>query len=370
MKHFTACPGTLLGGSPFGRSSARPDRRSLRASLFSSLNPRNYKTGLIASLLVAAACFAPAMLAQSPPYYSDNAWVAYIAANGSNDLIVTGGSPGSWGAGYPITGQSSPLTPALTVFGGKLVLAYVANNGSDDLLVSVNEATSTRVTGQFSGHAPALTVFNNKLVLAYVANNGSDDLLVTTSTNGVNWTPSTPVTGQSSGRAPALTVFDNKLVLAYVANNGSDDLLVTTSTNGVNWTPSTPVTGQSSAQPPSLTVFDNKLVLAYVANNGSDDLLVTTSTNSVNWTPSTPVTGQTSGLSPALSVIANPNVSYTQFTTFNLIMVYVADNGSDDLIVTTSADGIHWTTGTRVTGQSSRATPAIVVTEQFNDTIP
>jgi len=38
---------------------------------------------------------------------------------------------------------------------------------------------------------------------------------------------------------------------------------------------------------------------------------------------------------------------------FNLMMVYVANNGSNDLFVTTSANGTKWTTTTPITGQSS-----------------
>src|ERR1700722_5337156 len=72
------------------------------------------------------------------------------------------------------------------------------------------------------------------------------------------------------------------------------------------------------------------------------------STDGVTWTTSTAVTGQSSGQSPALAVIANPNVSTTPFTTYNLITVYVSNSGTDDLLVTTSADGVHWKTNTEI----------------------
>ena len=369
MKHFTACPGTLPAGSLAQKSPARPDRRLRPSSFFSSPIPSSYKTGLMASLLAAVACFPPAMLAQDG--YSSTATVVYVAANGSNNLISTSGSPAGWTTGTLVTGQQSPIAPSLTRFGQYFVLAYVANNGSNDLLVtfsddSVNWTKSARVTGQFSDLSPAITVFNGKLVIAYVANNGTNDLLVTTSTNGTTWTPSTPVTGQSSGHAPALAVLGDELVLAYVANNGSNDLLVTTSTDGVNWTTSAPVTGQTSGLSPALTVYGKYLVLAYVANNGSNDLLVTFSTNGTTWSKSTPVTGQQSPVTPALAVMPNPIDSPTPFTTFNLIMVYVANNGSNDLLVTTSVNGINWTTSTQITGQSTLVAPTIKISESYN----
>jgi hypothetical protein len=141
---------------------------------------------------------------------------------------------------------------------------------------------------------------------------------------------------------------------------------VTTSTNGSNWTHSPQVTGQSSALAPALTVFNNQLVLAYVANNSSHDLLVTTSTNGISWTSSAQLSGQSSALAPAMAAIPNPTYSQTPFTSFNLMIVYVANNGSNDLLVTTSADGLNWTKSKKVTGQSSRQTSALGVTEGWN----
>jgi hypothetical protein len=200
VKHTKSCPGTLPDRNLSWKSPARPDRR------------------LLASLVLTVACFPPAMLAQDG--YSSTATVVYVAANGSNDLLSTSGSPAGWTTSAPVTGQQSSVAPSLTRFGEYFVLAYVANNGSDNLLVtfsedSINWTKSARVTGQFSALAPALTVFNDKLVLAYVANDGSDDLLITTSTNGTTWTPSTRVTGQFSGlapRSPYLTMNSSSLM--------------------------------------------------------------------------------------------------------------------------------------------------------------
>ena len=330
---------------------------------------RNHKTGLIVSLLVGAACCPSAMFGQG--HYWASPFVVYVAANGSDDLLWTDETPGGlWTTGAPITGQFSALPPALATFGGEIFLAYVANNGTHDLMVTNGTGgywnTSTPVTGQSSSMSPALTFFGDELVLAYVANNDSHDLLVTSSTDGVNWTKSTKV-GVSSAVAPALTTFGNQLVLAYVANDGTDNLLVAVSTNGVNWTPE--FTGQSTSLSPALTVFNGELVLAYVADDGTHDLWVATSPNpyGFTWNKKTPVTGQKSPVAPALSVIPNPTYSQSPFTTFNLMMIYVADNGSNDLFVTTSANGTEWTTTTApITGQYSRVTPALCIVENYN----
>jgi hypothetical protein len=229
-----------------------------------------------------------------------------------------------------------------------------SRNHRTGLIVSLLMAAACCPSAMFGQYSTYASVF-------YVAANGSDDLLVTTSTNGVSWTTSAPLTGQFSAWPPALASFYGEFVLAYVANNGTHDLLVSTSNLVI------PVTGgRSSSMSPALTVLGNELVLAYVANDGTHDLLVTTSTNGASWTTSTPVTGQTSPVTPALSVIPNPTSSEEPFTTLNLMMVYISDSGTNHLLVTTSVDGVHWTPNTPIGGQSSRVTPALYVTEVYN----
>jgi hypothetical protein len=90
-----------------------------------------------------------------------------------------------------------------------LWLDYVANDNSNRLLVTssfdgVNWTHSAQVSGQFSPVAPALTEINGTLWLAYVGTDGSNRLLVTSTGDGVNWTPAAFVGGQSSPAAPAL----------------------------------------------------------------------------------------------------------------------------------------------------------------------
>jgi hypothetical protein len=270
--------------------------------------------------------------------------------------------------------QSSTTTPALAYFapgplGSQVVLAFVATDGTNDLYATTTDTLDTwsksnPVTGQSSLIAPALTYFDSigQLVLAYVAANGSFDLLVSLSKDAVNWSHSAPVTGQSTSVAPAITAFGDKLIIAYVANNGSNDLLVTTSTDGVHWGTSKPVAGpdgpiesarQSSPYSPAITAMNGKLFLAYVADNGSYNLFVTTSQDGVTWEPAQWVTGQSSGMAPALAAFGN-----------QLVMAYIANNGSQEVFTTVSADGSgsssSWTSGNAIAGpQTSWQTPAL-----------
>jgi hypothetical protein len=149
---------------------------------------------------------------------------------------------------------------------------------------------------------------SNTTTVVYIANNGSNGLLMTTSTDLITWSKSTPVPGQSSRMAPAILV-------AYVAANGSNDLLVVQQDGDGPWSKSTPVNGQSSKMAPALSVTPNnpmiapanQVVLTYVAANGSNELLMTTSTDLITWSQSPPVTGQSSSTAPALLITASPN---------------------------------------------------------------
>ena len=60
--------------------------------------------------------------------------------------------------------------------------------------------------------------------------------------------------------------------------------------------------GQLSATAPSLAVFNNRLYCAFVADNGTGNLLVSSSSDGVNWTGNTN-TGQSSSLAPSLAVV-------------------------------------------------------------------
>jgi hypothetical protein len=303
-------------------------------------------------------------------------WLAYVANNSSNDLLVStastefdGYSDITWLASAQVNGQSSQTAPALAVVDNTLVLAYVANNSSNDLLVTTSSdggstwTASARVSTQSSKTAPALAVLAeglvNTLVLAYVANNESNDLLVTKSSDkGSTWTAPARVSTQSSKTAPALAVLDNTLVLAYVANNESNDLLVTKSGDGGStWSASPQVNGQSSQTAPALAAVtvDNRLVLAYVANNSSNDLLWTTSIDGGStWTASAQINtseGQSSKTAPALAVLGEEGGG-------TFVLAYVANNESNDLLY---AVGPGWSFSYRVSTQSSKMAPALAV---------
>jgi fructose-1,6-bisphosphatase/inositol monophosphatase family enzyme len=297
--------------------------------------------------------------------------IAYVANNASNDLLTASSADGiNWSGSARVAGQSSRTAPALPGNGGS-VLGYVANNQTNDLLTTAvrvdGEANGSHpVPGQSSKAAPSLAWrLGNELVMAYVSNNDRSSLLTAaldvpgivmpgSPPQAVQWTGSRLVSGQSSKTAPALVLFRGQLVMAYVANNVSNDLLTASSTDGINWTGSRLVSGQSSKTAPALVVFGGQLVMAYVANNASNDLLTASSTDGISWTGSRLVEGQQSKTAPALAAVTDGEGHDQQ-----LVMAYVANNASNDLLTASSTDGITWTGSRLVSGQQSKTAPAL-----------
>jgi hypothetical protein len=304
-------------------------------------------------------------------------WVmAYIASNGTNDILVsTSTNKGStWSTVN--TGLQSKMTPSITqdqgLGCGELVIAYVADNSTNDLLTTTstnggaNWNAPTLVGGssspQSSKTAPAITGWDgdetdnsNDLIMAYVANDSSNTLIVTQGSPNTSCSaetfPSYATVGspaQSSKTAPSISLLG---IIAYVANNSSNDLIVTTSSNGEGTDWSSPATvgspAQSSKTAPTISwdfSYDpDAVVLAYVANNSNNHLLVTTSPNmqGTDWTPSAWVDKSASSqAAPAL-----PNTLYYR----SIPMVCIANNSKDHLLLMTSKNaGSTWSGSSKI----------------------
>jgi hypothetical protein len=294
--------------------------------------------------------------------------------------------------------QTSAIAPSITTDDGSFVMAYVSNNGTNDILVATYNGSTWSApvnTGQQSKATPSIIADAppsgcEELVIAYVANNSSNDLLTTTSTNGgATWNPPTLVGGSSSPQAskmaPSITSTgsggdDNALVMAYVANNSSNDLLVTqgnpnTGCTEERWAASTRVSTQTSKTAPAIS-FDNDdedLVIAYVANNSSNDLVVTTSVNGegTDWSQDELVgsPAQSSKTAPTLAECIECDESESVVQN---VLAYVANNSSNDLIVTTSANNADdWSApGLVGNSESSQAGPALPSQNGFGGGLP
>jgi len=325
---------------------------------------------------------------QGLPSAYDGELLFYVANNSTDDLLVTNvNSSGSWNGNAMVGDHASVATPAyLQPFASTSYLVFVGSDGHNELNIASSSSNGLDwgkeyvIPGVKTQFAPAAACLCEQefpqLAIAYVVDDGTDDLYVIETTNlgvsstasALKWGTPVKVVGQKSKTAPAMTSFhvfagdSNPLVLAYVADNASNDLLITTSKDGIHWTADTQVKGPEDETPqqtplaPALITYvvccseQETLLLAYVANNGSNDLFVTTSTDALNWTKSSPVQGQQSSVAPALQ---------TPLFAQDVMMAYVANNGSHDLLVTTSSDGIHWSGSSPVGTQTSKAAPAL-----------
>src|SRR5215467_15749926 len=145
------------------------------------------------------------------------------------------------------------------------------------------------------------------------------------------------------------------MYLAFVANNNTNRLLTSHSSNGKSWQPSTQVGSESSKRPPAISFISSGpqgFTLGFVANDASNQLLVSHSADGQSWSPNTPVQNQSSKAAPALAVFGG-----------KLWIAFVANNASNQLLVSSSADGVTWKPSTQVQNQSSKAAPALAVFE-------
>ena len=95
------------------------------------------------------------------------------------------------------------------------------------------------------------------------------------------------------------------------------------------------------------------MYLAFIANNDTNRLLVSNSADGKNWQPSTQVANESSKRAPAISFASSGPQGFT--------LGFVANDASSQLLVSHSADGKTWSPNTQVQNQSSKAAPALAV---------
>jgi hypothetical protein len=192
--------------------------------------------------------------------------LAFTSNNDSSDVLICSSADGSnWTQSKPV-GQSSKTAPALAQFTTKsndsnLWLAFVANNDTNELLVTYTPDGFNWIPKNFDVHqstkaAPALASFNGELWLAFTANNLVGDILITHTADPTNWPDASTAVGQPTKQSPALAAFNGRLWLAYIANVDSNDIIISSSADGQTWTngakAQSSAVKQGSAQPDCL----------------------------------------------------------------------------------------------------------------------
>ena len=142
------------------------------------------------------------------------------------------------------------------------------------------------------------------------------------------------------------------MYLAFVANSNTNRLLVSNSGDGKNWQPSSQVGNESSKRAPAISFISSGpqgFTLGFVANDASNQLLVSHSADGKTWSANTQVQNQSSKAAPALAVFDS-----------RLWIAFVANDTSNQLLVSHSAGGKTWSPSIQVQNQKSMAAPALL----------
>jgi hypothetical protein len=190
--------------------------------------------------------------------------VAFVAANGSNDLLVC--FSGDWIAwsGASQINQTSKLQPAFTGWSDYYVMVFVSNDSSNRLLTCTTTTNAqdqmvwsgANESGQYSKAAPSITGLGSTLWMAFLSNDSSNNILVCSSPDGINWSGATK-TGLQSLTAPSITNSGGKLWIAFVAPSNLE-ACVSSSADGVHWEPYNSV-GVQPRWAPVIVGYDFKL---------------------------------------------------------------------------------------------------------------
>lgn len=293
---------------------------------------------------------------------ANNLWTAFIAKNGSNNILVASSQYGStWTPSVPIY-QKSPFTPALAFFKGGLYVAFITDDIDSATGVPSNRIflcsttnglswSSATFFNQYSKCAPSLAVWNNSLYIAFVENDPSNTLLVYHSQkpdNASSWSATVP-TNQTSANAPSLAGCGQtgKLYLAFVAENGSQDILVCSLTPGQAWSAGPP-TGQSCHFSPSLAGGET-LYFAFATANGGRSLLLCTLNPNGTWSDAV-LMNQSTSATPSLTAFGS-----------GLSVGFIANDLGAQVLIATTSNPSSWTSGDVYTQQQSAEGPSIAV---------
>jgi hypothetical protein len=231
-------------------------------------------------------------------------------------LLAMVGSPKAPVAPAPAVttfGDTSNAAPALVEFGGKTLLVWSSSfDGALNVATVANGQTGyqlqSKVTlvGDTSNNlTPAATVFNGRLYLAWTGADGH--LNVISSADGVKFTNKVTL-GDTSNVGPTLAGFNGRLYLGWTGLDGH--LNVESSADGMSFSNkvtlgdtsllSTPTPGKFQDLSPALATFGGRLYLAWT---GADTHLnVESSANGTSFSNKVTLSNATSANAPALTV--------------------------------------------------------------------
>lgn len=288
---------------------------------------------------------------------SQNLWTAFIASDGSNQILVDSSPDGKNWTGSRFINQWSPFTPALAYFGNNLYLAFITNDVDSATGVPSNRIfvcsspdgvswTPAVFFNQYSKCAPALAVFGDALYLAFVANNSTNQILYCTFTEQAGWSGDFQ-TGQASPLSPSLVQYGESLQMVFVSNDNRNAILRCDLPAGGSWGGSTD-TGQSTKFAPAVAGFNNDLYVAFVADNDTNSLLLT---SAADWSTHVSI-NQSTRNAPNLAVFNNGQDS---------LFVGFAGNNSAHCLLSSSSNPSSWPSSNTDIQQSTNSGIALAI---------
>jgi hypothetical protein len=299
---------------------------------------------------------------------ANNLWAAFIADNGSNDILTASSADGATWTPSASVNQTSPFTPSLALFEGALYCAFITDDEDSVTGVPSNRIFLCWTTdgvvwseasffNQYSKCAPSLAVWNGKLHIAFVANDPGDQLLVyfsATPQNAKSWSATVP-TNQASANAPSLAAYGppgqtGSLYMAFVPS-GSNDITVCSVAAGGAWTVG-PATKQSCHFSPSLAVLGGTLYLVFAAANGSKDLFLSYLESDGSWSGAVIMNQSSTATPSAVGFGLDLSVAF----------VGTSPNSSSELLLVSNSNPMAtWEGDSLDAKQQSAAGPAIAV---------
>jgi len=163
--------------------------------------------------------------APSLAMFKGRLYAAFIANDSGQNVLIHSTADGIHWA--PLNGaagaaadihQASGSAPSLAVFKDRLWVAFIANDSGNNVLVCSSNLDGSFPPGNLdiqqasNGSAPSLAAFNGRLYVAFIANDSGQNVLVCSSAEGQDWEPLNGTAGnnpdihQASGFAPSLAV--------------------------------------------------------------------------------------------------------------------------------------------------------------------
>ncbi len=234
-----------------------------------------------------------------------------------------------------ILGDTSPVSPALASFNGRLYLAWKGNgNNNLNVMYSTDDGKTfgnKYTSPEKSPESPVLCVHNGSLYIAWKgnSNNKLNVAQIAMSGDKITGFSNKVILGDMSPVSPALASFNGRLYLAW-KGNGNNNLNVMYSTDDGKTFGNKYTSPEKSPESPVLCVHKGSLYIAWKgnSNNNLNVAQIAMSGDKITGFSNKVILGDTSPVSPALaSFNGRLYLAWKGNGNNNLNVMYSTDDG-------------------------------------------